>query len=354
MNRIFIEAPAARHAEVLESLGGRGRDGKVVIVESFADLLTGPNSLDAAAPCLAIRGNIVMLRSHLNKAIAGGAAEPTRVIRIGSVDSERGGEIATGPLGALVKLNATAAEPRAGSALLPFALNGRPEDREEAEVRLARSLRHETAQKDAPFARYLDRHLSWRISLRLARTGITPNQVTIANTLLGFLSAWLFTIPGYWPRVAAGLLFLLSTTIDGVDGEMARLQMNETKFGGHLDMITDNLVHVAIFAGVYVGCARTSHSAAFMYLIPVFMGGFALAALSTYLAFKIRGPDAQRWLERVDQVSGRDFAYLLAGFAIASRLDYFAWSTAFGVYVFAFVLLWLTWRRHRRDSLPQQ
>jgi hypothetical protein len=78
------------------------------------------------------------------------------------------------------------------------------------------------------------------------------------------------------------------------------------------------------------------------------MVGFALAALSTYLAFKIRGPDAQRWLNRVDQASGRDFAYLLAGFAIANHLDYFAWGTAFGVYVFAFILLGLTWRQSRR------
>jgi phosphatidylglycerophosphate synthase len=352
MKRIFVEAPASRRAEILASLARRGRDGQVTIVESFQELLAGPHRIDSAAPCLAIRGNVVMLRSHLNRIIADGEADPARVIRVGSVDSEHGGEIATGPLGALVRLSDTPAEPSAGSALLPFALNGRPEDGAEAERRLARSLRHETAQKDAPFARYLDRHLSWRISLPLARTGIKPNHVTIANTMLGFVSAWLFTIPGYWPRVAGALLFLLSTTIDGVDGELARLQMSETEFGGKLDMLTDNLVHVAIFSGVYLGCARTTHSTAFLFLIPIFLGGFALAALSTYLAFKIRGPSAQKWLERVDKVSGRDFAYLLAGFAIANHLDYFAWGTAFGVYVFAFVLLWLTWRRARRS--PRQ
>jgi phosphatidylglycerophosphate synthase len=348
MTRIVIEAPASRRDEVLEALGPHRNDRGVSVVESFGDLLTGPNRIEAAAPCIAIRGNVVLLKSHLNKAIADAVADPAHVIRVASVDAEQGGEIATGPLGALVELNGAAAAPHAGAALLPFALNGRPEDRDEAEVRLARSLRFETAQKDAPFARYLDRHLSWRLSLRLARTGIRPNQVTIANTMLGMVSAWMFAIPGYWSRVVAALLFLLSTTLDGVDGELARLQMSETEFGGKLDMITDNLVHVAVFAGVYIGCARTTHSAAFIHLIPIFMVGFALAALSTYLAFKIRGPDAQRWLNRVDQVSGRDFAYLLAGFAIANHLDYFAWGTAFGVYVFAFILLGLTWRRSRR------
>ncbi len=352
VKRVYIETPAARRDEILQSLGRCGRNGRVAMVESFDELLKEPSDgINPNSPCLAIEGNIVLSKSHLNRILTDCAANPGRLLRLASTDADRGGEITTGPLGAILnRSSAPTVSPDARLKILPFALNGRPEDREEAELRLARALKEETANKDALLARLLDRHLSWRISLRLARTRITPNQVTIANTVLGFICAWMFAIPSYWTRVGASMLFLLSITIDGVDGELARLQMSESDFGGRLDLITDNIVHVAIFAGVYLGCYRASHSAAFLYLLPVFMVAFALAALSTYVAFRVRGPDAQQWLDRVDQVSGRDFAYALVLFALFNRLDYFAWGTALGTYVFAFVLFWLTWRRRRRDG----
>src|SRR5580700_12071836 len=77
-------------------------------------------------------------------------------------------------------------------------------------------------------------------------------------------------------RVLGSLLFLFSITVDGVDGELARLTMSETKFGGMLDVITDNIVHVAVFSGIFWGCYRNSGSSSYVYLIPVVLGGFAL------------------------------------------------------------------------------
>ena len=81
------------------------------------------------------------------------------------------------------------------------------------------------------------------------------------------------------------------------------------------------------------------------------LAGFAIAALSTFMAFRIRGPQAQKWIEKVERISGRDFAYLLIGFALFNRLEWFCWGTAFGIYVFAVVLIWLTVRRRRVESV---
>ena len=39
------------------------------------------------------------------------------------------------------------------------------------------------------------------------------------------------------------MLFLLVTTLDGVDGELARQKMQETDFGAALDLITDAIVN---------------------------------------------------------------------------------------------------------------
>jgi phosphatidylglycerophosphate synthase len=270
------------------------------------------------------------------------------VVNTVSADYERGGSISTGPLAELIRADRSRAAVMHTAAYLPFALNGRVEDRDEAELRLARSLKHETASKDAPLARYIDRNLSWRISRRLAQTSITPNQVTLTNTVVGLTSAWLFAQPSYWLRLIGSLLFLFSIMIDGVDGELARLTMTETKFGGMLDLVTDNIVHVALFVAIYIGCYRASGSHNYVYLIPIVLGGFGVCAIATYWAMHVTGEDAEKWLGQVDRVTGRDFAYLLVLFALFNRLDYFAWGTAFGTYVFAIGLAYLTYRKWGR------
>jgi hypothetical protein len=86
-------------------------------------------------------------------------------------------------------------------------------------------------------------------------------------------------------------------------------------------------------------------------LLPIQLAGFALAALSTFMAVRIRGPQARQWIEKVERISGRDFAYLLIGFALFNRLEWFCWGTTFGIYVFALVLIWLTVRRRRVESV---
>jgi phosphatidylglycerophosphate synthase len=154
----------------------------------------------------------------------------------------------------------------------------------------------------------------------------------------------MFSIPNYWVRLLAATFFLLSITIDGVDGELARLKMTESKFGGALDVVTDNVVHVAVFVGLLAGCYRVEHSHAYLYLIPILLGGFAACTYATWRAFEFKGAQAAAWLDKVDRWSGRDFAYLLVVLATINRLEYFAWGTAFGTYVFAAVLIWLTGR----------
>ncbi len=148
---------------------------------------------------------------------------------------------------------------------LPFALNGHPEDREAAERVIASTLRHDTARTDGVMARIFDRRISWHLSYRLANTAVTPNQVTIANTAFGMFIAWMFAQPGYWLPLLASLMFVVSITLDGVDGELARLKMAETAAGARLDALTDNLVHIAIFLGIGIGCYRAGHNPAYIY-----------------------------------------------------------------------------------------
>jgi hypothetical protein len=175
-------------------------------------------------------GNLVFAKSHLARILNAHASNPKSVHRAVSTDHDRGGEIATGAIGEILKSGGISTSVTGSPAsLLPFALNGRPEDREEAELRLAQSIREESAHKDAPMARWVDRRISWRISYWLAsHTRATPNMVTVANTMFGLATAFMFSVPNYWMRLFAAIFFLISITIDGVDGELARLKMVES------------------------------------------------------------------------------------------------------------------------------
>ncbi|AEC52620.1 glucose-1-phosphate thymidylyltransferase related protein [Pyrococcus sp. NA2] len=90
---------------------------------------------------------------------------------------------------------------------------------------------------DGFVSRYLNRKISTRISALLVDK-ITPDQMTVITFLFGLFSALvnLVSVP------LAGILYQLSSILDGVDGEIARARMQTSKFGGFFDSILDRYV----------------------------------------------------------------------------------------------------------------
>jgi len=100
---------------------------------------------------------------------------------------------------------------------------------------------------DGYVSRYINRRISDPIAKILARTGVTPNQISWAAFGLAALSSLSFI---YNWNIAAGLLAQLSSTIDGVDGSLARLKGMSSAFGGFLDSILDRYADILIMLGL--------------------------------------------------------------------------------------------------------
>jgi 1L-myo-inositol 1-phosphate cytidylyltransferase / CDP-L-myo-inositol myo-inositolphosphotransferase len=211
-----------------------------------------------------------------------------------------------------------------------------------------------TRDHDSFLARCVNRRLSRPLSRALTRTGVTANMVTIVNVVLGLTGAFLLSGGEYWPQVIGALLFLSSIILDGVDGELARLKLQESKLGHYLDIIGDNLVHVAVFAGIAFGLYRSSGDSRYLEVLAILLGGFAVCAVAVQKALG-HGPERRGAGDGpllTTLLANRDFAYLVVAFALIGRLNWFRYATAAGAYLFALALFIVDWRQREGTRNP--
>jgi phosphatidylglycerophosphate synthase len=222
-------------------------------------------------------------------------------------------------------------------------------DVQAAETRLFNSLKGE-------FEGFVDRFFNRKISRWLTRlflaVGLSPNAITIVATVVGLVSAAGFGVGTYSAGIIAALLFQLAAIIDCCDGEVARLTFTESPFGAWLDIAMDNVVHMAIFAGIAVGSyLRVAGSEGAW--IPLALG--AAAVLGNGLSFwlvtraqKIKVASAWKtpvqaaWSDfMLKNVASRDFSVIVLLFALLGKLDWFLWMAAIGSMVFSLLMLWV-------------
>jgi archaetidylinositol phosphate synthase len=89
----------------------------------------------------------------------------------------------------------------------------------------------------------------------LHRLGLTPNHVSILGLLLALLSAvtyWQWTLHPLL-LILAPLLMLASGLLDALDGAIARIYGEATKFGGFFDSLLDRYADAVILCGIILG-----------------------------------------------------------------------------------------------------
>ncbi|MFQ5673914.1 MAG: CDP-alcohol phosphatidyltransferase family protein [Nitrospinales bacterium] len=196
---------------------------------------------------------------------------------------------------------------------------------------------------DSFLTRLFSRPVSRLMTRFLINTPFTPNQITLLSFVLGLGSAWCFFHLDYSMGLAGGGLLLLAIWVDGVDGEIARLKFMETKIGGKLDIICDNIVHVILFFSIGMGLYDSTGRTLYRYL-------GVLAALGSLVSFLLMGAavieskaDATASAKPAannlaDKLANRDFTYFLLLTALAGKVEWFLWATAIGSNIFALYL----------------
>ncbi len=237
---------------------------------------------------------------------------------------------------------------------LPQLVSLEPGRTKAVEATLIAALAGPTWGSDGILARHVSRPISRIISPGAIRAGLTANAVTLLNAVIGLAGASLLYVGGYLFQVLGSFLFLCSVILDGVDGEVARLTLQESTFGHYLDVICDNAVHVAVFLGIAFGLYHETADPVFLYLLLILLGGFGSCALVFNRTLErhregLQHPRSIALLEKL--FNNRDFAYLVMCLSLVHRLDWFLVGSAFGTYVLSGTL-WLTNLRWRASRLP--
>jgi len=98
-------------------------------------------------------------------------------------------------------------------------------------------------------AQKINKRISIPISIKVSKTRIHPNCLTIINIIIGFLSSYFIFLSAdtkyspetiYCYMVLGGFLFQAASVLDGVDGEVAKYTLKVSKIGGWLDTFGDN------------------------------------------------------------------------------------------------------------------
>jgi CDP-L-myo-inositol myo-inositolphosphotransferase len=118
-------------------------------------------------------------------------------------------------------------------------------------------LRSTIKPTDGWVCRNINRPVSMRISARLLPTGIGPTPVTWFTLLLAAMMVWVLVHGSVWHIVLGGLLYQIVSTVDGVDGEIARSTYRFSARGALLDTICDMLANFGFAIGLMVGLIET-------------------------------------------------------------------------------------------------
>src|ERR1700674_209114 len=167
---------------------------------------------------------------------------------------------------------------------------------------------------DGIFAR-TNRRISIPISRRIIAFPITPNMVSLFTLGVSFAAGGFFALGGYWNMLTGAVLSWFSSVLDGCDGEVARLKLQESAFGCWVETVCDNLYYLFILGGMTIGLVRSSGNRSYLIWGGLLLFGAIMSFLMTGLQrhqMTNGQPEQylQEWHKKADSRSSNPLLYL--------------------------------------------
>ena len=114
----------------------------------------------------------------------------------------------------------------------------------------------------------------------VARTKLTPDMLTLAGVTLCIAGAVLVGFEDRSPRLCfwlGGILFVVGSVVDILDGALARAASKGTVFGAFLDSTFDRLGEAAMLAAIGLALMRDSNEVALVASFGAVIGSFLVS-----------------------------------------------------------------------------
>ena len=155
-----------------------------------------------------------------------------------------------------------------------------------------RLLRASGKPQDGWLSRHVHRHVSRVFSYAFLELGWSANVATGLTFFVGLVGAVMMAQTTHATMIAGGFLFWFASIADGIDGEVARLTLTESRVGEQLDTAVDQATYVAGLIGVFIGWWRQGMSVAGAALaLGVAAGTPLMLAWAMALVRRARGTD---------------------------------------------------------------
>jgi len=112
------------------------------------------------------------------------------------------------------------------------------------------------------------------VSSFLLKAGLTPNLITLLG-LLGNIGAALFISKGKF--IIGGIIALAVGTFDAIDGTMARLSGEPSKFGCLLDSLIDRYSEMTLLLGILVYFSSINNNTGIILVYLALCGSFLVS-----------------------------------------------------------------------------
>lgn len=167
----------------------------------------------------------------------------------------------------------------------------------------------------------------------LAKTGLSPNHLTVIGLMISLAGAYLFY---RGEQFTAALVLLFGSLVDALDGTLARLTGKTSRFGAFLDSTFDRISDGAVLFGIALG-NLVDWKVAFI----AFMGSYLVSYERCRAELAGSGTLAVGISERAERL------LILIITALVRHVDYGVYIVAVLAWITVFQRMWAAYQRLR-------